>query len=214
MTKNMVACLIIISLCATGALADDKPAATKQLQGFAYSLAAAGAEAKLDSVLGVPWGSSFEQARQIIAGSSFSFSKEYTDMGSLVRSFKGGTYAGYTAYIHMYFIDDQMYQLNVTLWEDDIGYLLQDTFADLDKLLTQKYGPKSSDISAYGEQPLWTGSIWSLDGNAKKITLQMTTTRYFNGENGSKVKWDGKVVVSYENLGLRNALKSKSRQNI
>jgi hypothetical protein len=173
------------------------------------SPATAGTEATLDSVLGVPWGSSFEQARHIVAKNNFSFSKEYTDMGALVRSFKGGTYAGYTAYIHMYFIDDQMYELNVTLWEDDIGYMLHDTFADLNKLLTQKYGPKSSDIPAYEEQPLWTGHIWSLDGNTKKISLKMSTPRNFK-----TFKWAGRVYVSYENLGLRNALKSKSRQNI
>lgn len=181
-----------------------------------HSPALAGTEVTLDGVLGVPWGSSFDQARQIMARSNFSFSEEYTDMGSLVRSFKGGTYAGYTAYIHMYFIEDQMYQLGVTLWEDDIGYLVHDTFNDLSKLLTQKYGPKASEFgtASSGEKPLWTGYIWSMDGNTKKITLQMTTTRYFNGDNGKKVKWDGKVYVSYENLGLRNALKSKSRQNI
>jgi len=167
------------------------------------------AEGKLDSVLGVPWGCSFEQARRIMAENNFSFSKEYIDpsSSSQVKSFKGGMYAGYPAYMHAYFIDDQMWQLSVTLWEDDIGLELDQVFSNLNKSLMEKYGPKSGDLPTYEKKPLWTGYIWRLHGNTKTIDLCMTRTNYEN-------KWQGKIIVDYKNVELFNALKSKSRQNI
>lgn len=169
------------------------------------------AEAQLDSVLGVSWGATGEQVRQIMAKNNFAFSKEATDpvTGSLVRSFKGGLYAGYPAYIYVYSMDDQMCELHATLWADDIGDRLNFVFDDLNNLLTQKYGPKSRDESFHNGKVPVTVYVWSLDGNAKAIELSKIETFY-----AGKDKMLGNVSVTYKNVELRNALRNKSRQNI
>lgn len=187
---------------------------------FALQPIVVAAEAQLDSVLGVPWGSSFEQVRQIITKSNFSYSKEYIDpvTGSLVRAFKGGMYAGYPAYIHVNFMDDQMWELDVTLWEDDLGGRLNYAFDDLNNLLTQKYGSKARDESynmpvTSPPKPTFhvpiTRYVWSINGDAKKITLgkRMTFT-------AGQEKILGNVSVTYANIELYDALRNKSRQNI
>ncbi|MCX7781298.1 MAG: hypothetical protein N2491_10415 [Negativicutes bacterium] len=173
------------------------------------------ATAQLDSVLGVSWGASTEQVRQIMAKNNFSFYKETTDVvsGTPILSFKG-MYAGYPAYIYVHFIDGQMWQLVASLWEDDIGGLNY-PFDDLSKLLSGKYGQSyrndSYNLPVHSPKQLVpiTKYIWSIGGEAKTITLSKRPT-FTAGQD----KMLGSVSVTYANVELYNALKNKSRQNI
>lgn len=181
----------------------------------ALSPAPAGAEPQLDSVLGVPWGSSPDQARQMMVKNKFVFYKESTDpvKGTPILSFKG-IYAGYTAYFYLHFMEDQMWALCASLWEDDIGGL-DYPFEDLNKLLIGKYGPlfrnESYNMPVHSPKQLVpiAKHVWSINGNAKTITLSKRPTFYVGKE-----KMLGSVSVWYENMELVNVLKNKSRQNI
>ena len=181
----------------------------------ALAPAPAAAEGPLDSVLGMPWGSSAEQSRQIMARNNFAFFKEAADpeTGTPIISFKG-IYAGYRAYVYLSFMYDQLWRVDVSLWEDDIGGL-DYPFNDLNGLLTGKYGPVSRNDSynmpAQGlPKPVpITRYVWIINGDAKKITLNKRPTF-----QSGKDKLLGAVSVFYENWELYNALRNKSRQNI
>ena len=167
--------------------------------------AAAGSQAQLDSVLGVPWGASPEQARQIMAKDVYSFVWEGTDAstGSQVLEFKG-SYAGMPAYISIYFMHRQMWQLSARI--SDKEYNMDYAFETLYKLLTEKYGPVSISRSynIYKNIPT-TRHEWNLDGNAKQILLIKFATFYID-----KTKMDGGARVTYINIQLYETLKKSN----
>ena len=118
------------------------------------------AEAQLDRVLGVPWGASPAQARQIMEQNGFSYARETKDPqliratggrdGTYIISFTGGVYAGYQVdEVYVYIMNNQMIELKVHLWAENVGgeSMLNNVFADLKKLLTEKYGAPSGDGS-------------------------------------------------------------------
>jgi len=166
-------------------------------------LAAAGAETQLDSVLGLPWGVSPEQAREIMASNGYSFAWKGTDAGtgSQVLTFKG-PYAALPAYISLYFMNSRMWQLKARVSDEE--YNMDYAFDTLNKLLTDKYGPKSANhfYNFYRNIPI-TVYTWTLDGNTKKIKLSKLATLYID-----KTKMDGGASVTYENIQLFEALKN------
>lgn len=168
------------------------------------SMVAAGQQ--LDSVLGVQWGASPEQARQVMIANGYTFDGESTEFGSQLVWFKG-PYAALPAHIKLYFMNRQMWQISAGIYEEEVG--LEWAIDNLNKLLTEKYGPKSRDDShdgwrSYnGENVPVTIYRWSLDGNSKEIKLWMYPTFY----DSSKSKMGGKAEVVYMNIKLYDALK-------
>lgn len=170
----------------------------------------AAAEVRLDSVLGIPWGVSPEEARKIMTGNGYSFVWEGNDAatGSKVLEFKG-PYAALPAYHSLYFMNSQLWQLHVRISDEEIG--LDYAFDSLNKLLIEKYGPKSRDesynmpVSSLPKPVLVTKYIWNLDGDSKRINLIKLRTFHVD-----KIKMDGGAIVKYENIQLFETLKKKN----
>ncbi|MDD2335994.1 MAG: hypothetical protein PHD01_05395 [Geobacteraceae bacterium] len=174
--------------------------------------ATVGADSQLDGVLGIPWGSSTEQARQIMGANGNTFANKFThpESGTPILLFKG-SYAGYPAEFRLHFMSGQMWKVETSVWESDIPGRLNHAFVDINKLLTEKYGPLSRDEShnspdrSLAKPVMITQYEWSLGGNAKKIELSKAETYYIKG-----YKMEGNVSVSYENIQLYEILKKKN----
>lgn len=163
------------------------------------SMVAAGQQ--LDSVLGVPWGASPEQARKHLTANGYSFVWEGTDAatGSQVLELKG-SYAALPANISVYFMNLQMWRLDSRISDEEIG--IDYSFDTLNKLLTEKYGQRSRDETSHNSYVPVTKYIWNKDGNSITITLSKMATFYAN-----KYKASGGASVSYENIRLYDVLK-------
>jgi len=151
-----------------------------------------------------------------MAKNNFSFVQDGADMEGRSGLWFKGIYADYRAEVFLVFSGDQMFRLDVKLWESYIGSL-DGVFVNLNKLLTAKYGPLSRDASRNLEVgggktrfyvPLIT-YIWSIDGDAKTITLGKQPEFKL-----SQSVMEGNVSVSYENIQLLQSLKNMSRQGI
>ena len=179
-----------------------------------------GAEAQLDSVLGVPWGASPAQIRQIMEQNGFSYQREIKEPEGLnainampstyIIEFNRGVYAGYQVdNVYVEVMNNQMIKMRVYLWAENVGgeYMLNNVSDDLKKLLTEKYGVPSMIDRSHAYVP-YTEFCWKLGGD-KSITLN-------NRPAFAKPQWkqSGLIVVAYLNNGIYEALKNSSRQNI
>ncbi|MHC1759036.1 MAG: hypothetical protein AB9917_05945 [Negativicutes bacterium] len=167
--------------------------------------ASAGPETQLDSVMGIPWGASPEQGRKLMAVNGYSFVWDGTDAGtgSQVLEFKGA-YASLPAYVQLFFMNHQMWQLQVRISDEEYG--MDYAFDTINKLLQEKYGQisDSQNYNVYRNIPL-TRYTWKLDGNTKTIKLSKFKTFYVD-----KTKMNGGASVTYENIHLYEMLKEKN----
>lgn len=179
----------------------------------------AGAAANEDgSVLGIPWGASPVQVRQIMAEKQFAFKNEliHPEDGHF-RQIYEGSYASYPATFSVRFLEGRMYALSPVVWYDDANRQSA-VFNDLAQLLAAKYGPRAADESRVlpvhcPPRPAFsvpiTVHLWKVSGDTQRIRL--TKQPAFRCGNQ---KMDGNVSVEYLNVQLLESLKSKSRQNI
>lgn len=165
----------------------------------------ASAEAQLDGALGIPWGASPDQARKSMVENGYSFVWEGADAttGSKILEFKG-PYAAFPAYVQLFFMNRQMWQLNARISDEE--YNMDYAFDTLKKLLQEKYGQISGSQSynIYRNIPL-TRHTWNLDGNTKTIKLSKFKTFYVD-----KTKMNGGASVTYENIHLFETLKKSN----
>jgi len=162
-------------------------------------------ETQLNSIMGIPWGASPEQGRRLMAKNGFSFLWEGTDAGtgSQILEFKG-PYASLPAYVQLFFMNRQMWQLQVRISDEEYG--MDNAFDIINKLLQEKYGQISDSqiYNIYRNIPL-TRYTWKLDGNTKTIKLSKFKTFYVD-----KTKMNGGASVTYENSHLYETLKKKN----
>ena len=101
-----------------------------------------------DGALGIPWGASQVQARQIMEQNGYTYYTETVDAND--RSpmiFYKGMYASYRAQVGIKFARNQMFEVKVELWEADNFAPPDGPFRVLNRLLTEKYGPWTRDTS-------------------------------------------------------------------
>jgi len=167
-----------------------------------------------DGALGVPWGASPAQARQIMEQNGFTFSNQivsYTGASGTGFTYKDGFYASYSSTVDIYFINNQMWTVTVKLF----GGKKTEIFRDLNRLLTEKYGPLTSTVSGaagdgkagsgYGTRYDWKDVVAAgLNIDLVYISERQTSSSYIPDS----------VTVDYVNQGLYDKLKAQSRQNI
>lgn len=178
---------------------------------------------QLDSVLGVSWGASPAQVRQIMEQNGFSSGREIKDPqalmaagamdGTYIMEFTHGVYAGYPVEdVYVELMKNQMVRLRVYLWAENIGseYLLNTAFDDIKNLLAEKYGVPRDDSRniTVGNKPHLTVYYWNADGD-KSITLTKNPS-YIVGT----MKFSARIDVEYFNKGLYETVKNSSRQQI
>ena len=165
----------------------------------------AAAAPQLDSVLGIPWGASPDQARKNMTDNGYLFVWEGADAGtgSRILEFKG-SYAAFPAYFQLFFMNRQLWQLSVRISDEE--YNMNYAFSTVNKLLGEKYGPMeaSKTYNYYRNIPI-TIHTWKLDGNTKVINLRKIATFYID-----KTKMNGGVFVYYENVQLFEKLKKSN----
>lgn len=177
-----------------------------------------------DGVLGIPWGSSPTQVRQLMEQNGFSYVREIRDPqllmatgalnGTYIVSFNQGIYAGYRVEdVYVESLKNQMVRLRVHIWAENVGSenLLNNAFDDLKKLLSEKYGAPTDDsrnIVLGNKSARIDTFYWKLDGD-KSIRLSKTPSFGTTTTNFS-----ARIDVEYKNMGLYQELKNSSRQNI
>lgn len=190
-----------------------------------------GAETQLDSVLGIPWGASPEQARKIMVANGYSHSWELPDnpgyphpRGKPVLGFARGTYGSLPATVYVGFKMGKMWSLDAEIFEDEIG--TESAFNTIYKRLTEKYGPKSR--VEYRKWPVSKGAapkmpdkrplqnevthttyVWVMDGGTKTIVLIKAPADIPSTSDGEEWRFRDKVTVIYQNIQLFEELEKK-----
>lgn len=168
-----------------------------------------------DGVLGIPWGASPTQARQLMEQNNYTFLTEAVQPGSGLPIFQyKGMYATYTARVYLKFMLKQMVELDVALFESENNMGVSYIFKDIDRLLTEKYGPWTRDtsriLSVEKLKVPYTTHQWDdVGGAGLEISLTLDP-----GWSVPGTTWEARVRVAYNNNGLYEKLKAQSRQNI
>jgi hypothetical protein len=176
-----------------------------------------------NGALDVPWGASPAQARQIMEQNNYTFVVQGTEAGThglVPVVFLNGRYASYPAQVGIKIENNQMFEMEATLWEKENAGMLAEPFRVLNRLLTEKYGPMTRDISrnmpveCSGRNkytvPITTYQWNNLGAAGLDITLSISPA--FSCPNS--FNFPGKVNVTYTNNGLYERLKAQAQQKI
>ena len=177
------------------------------------NVSATGTAAAPEGILGVPWGASPQDVKQVMDKTGFTLWKEDTDpQVGYYATYADGLYAGYSVTgLTFSFLSNQAYAAKVSI--SDKRADIQAAYADLKKLLTQKYGLPKPEVVLHipvnmpGVRTTVMDTYvteWSLDnGSALPFTIALN----------KNLTW-GTVEVYYANKALREKLKTQSRQDI
>ena len=166
-----------------------------------------------EGILGVTWGASPQDVKQVMDKTGFTLWKEDTDpQVGYYATYADGLYAGYSVTgLTFSFLSNQAYAAKVSI--SDKRADIQAAYADLKKLLTQKYGLPKPEVVLHipvnmpGVRTTVMDTYvteWSLDnGSALPFTIALN----------KNLTW-GTVEVYYANKALREKLKTQSRQDI
>ena len=176
-----------------------------------------------DGALGIPWGASPSQARQLMEQNGYTFVVQQNEAGShglIPVFFFNGRYASYPAQVGVKTENNQMFELEATLWEAENAGLLDEPFRVLKRLLTDKYGPWTQDVSRNMPVECSKGNKytvpiiqyqWNNMGTAG-LDINLSTTPAFSCP--SSFKFPANVRVTYTNNALYEKLKAQSQQKI
>ena len=177
------------------------------------NVSATGTAAAPEGILGVPWGASPQDVKQVMDKTGFTLWREDTDpQVGYFATYADGLYAGYSVTgLTFSFLSNQAYAAKVSI--SDKRADIQAAYADLKKLLTQKYGLPKPEVVLHipvnmpGVRTTVMDTYvteWSLDnGSALPFTIALN----------KNPTW-GTVEVYYANKALREKLKTQSRQDI
>ena len=177
------------------------------------NVSATGTAAAPEGILGVTWGASPQDVKQVMDKTGFTLWKEDTDpQVGYYATYADGLYAGYSVTgLTFSFLSNQAYAAKVSI--SDKRADIQAAYADLKKLLTQKYGLPKPEVVLHipvnmpGVRTTVMDTYvteWSLDnGSALPFTIALN----------KNLTW-GTVEVYYANKALREKLKTQSRQDI
>ena len=177
------------------------------------SITVTGEAAALDGVLGVTWGASPQDVKQVMDKTGFTLWREDTDpQVGYFATYADGLYAGYSVTgLTFSFLSNQAYAAKVSI--SDKRADIQAAYADLKKLLTQKYGLPKPEVVLH--IPVNMPGV--------RTTVMDTYVTEWSLDNGSELPFTialnknptwGTVEVYYANKALREKLKTQSRQDI
>ena len=177
------------------------------------SITATGEAASLDGVLGIPWGAAPQDVKQVMDKTGFSFWKEDTDpyVGYYV-TYADGLYAGYSVTgLTFSFFSNQTYAAKVSI--SDKRADIQAAYADLKKLLTQKYGTPKPEVVLHIPINMPGMRTRVMDTYVTEWSLENGSELPFTISLNKNPTW-GTVEVYYANKALREKLKAQSRKDI
>ena len=177
------------------------------------NVSATGTAAAPEGILGVPWGASPQDVKQVMDKTGFTLWKEDTDpQVGYYATYADGLYAGYSVTgLTFSFLSNQAYAAKVSI--SDKRADIQAAYADLKKLLTQKYGLPKPEVVLH--IPVNMPGV--------RTTVMDTYVTEWSLDNGSELPFTialnknptwGTVEVYYANKALREKLKTQSRQDI
>lgn len=177
------------------------------------NVSATGTAAAPEGILGVTWGASPQDVKQVMDKTGFTLWKEDTDPQSgYYATYADGLYAGYSVTgLTFSFLSNQAYAAKVSI--SDKRADIQAAYADLKKLLTQKYGLPKPEVVLH--IPVNMPGV--------RTTVMDTYVTEWSLDNGSELPFTialnknptwGTVEVYYANKALREKLKTQSRQDI
>jgi hypothetical protein len=166
-----------------------------------------------EGILGVTWGASPQDVKQVMDKTGFTLWKEDTDpQVGYYATYADGLYAGYSVTgLTFSFLSNQAYAAKVSI--SDKRADIQAAYADLKKLLTQKYGLPKPEVVLH--IPVNMPGV--------RTTVMDTYVTEWSLDNGSELPFTialnknptwGTVEVYYANKALREKLKTQSRQDI
>ena len=166
-----------------------------------------------EGILGVTWGASPQDVKQVMDKTGFTLWKEDTDTQvGYYATYADGLYAGYSVTgLTFSFLSNQAYAAKVSI--SDKRADIQAAYADLKKLLTQKYGLPKPEVVLH--IPVNMPGV--------RTTVMDTYVTEWSLDNGSELPFTialnknptwGTVEVYYANKALREKLKTQSRQDI
>ena len=177
------------------------------------NVSATGTAAAPEGILGVTWGASPQDVKQVMDKTGFTLWKEDTDpQVGYYATYADGLYAGYSVTgLTFSFLSNQAYAAKVSI--SDKRADIQAVYADLKKLLTQKYGLPKPEVVLH--IPVNMPGV--------RTTVMDTYVTEWSLDNGSELPFTialnknptwGTVEVYYANKALREKLKTQSRQDI
>ena len=177
------------------------------------NVSATGTAAAPEGILGVTWGASPQDVKQVMDKTGFTLWKEDTDpQVGYYATYADGLYAGYSVTgLTFSFLSNQAYAAKVSI--SDKRADIQAAYADLKKLLTQKYGLPKPEVVLH--IPVNMPGV--------RTTVMDTYVTEWSLDNGSELPFTialnknptwGTVEVYYANKALREKLKTQSRQDI
>ena len=160
------------------------------------NVSATGTAAAPEGILGVTWGASPQDVKQVMDKTGFTLWKEDTDpQVGYYATYADGLYAGYSVTgLTFSFLSNQAYAAKVSI--SDKRADIQAAYADLKKLLTQKYGLPKPEVVLH--IPVNMPGV--------RTTVMDTYVTEWSLDNGSE--------LPYANKALREKLKTQSRQDI
>ena len=177
------------------------------------NVSATGTAAAPEGILGVTWGASPQDVKQVMDKTGFTLWKEDNDpQFGYYATYADGLYAGYSVTgLTFSFLSNQAYAAKVSI--SDKRADIQAAYADLKKLLTQKYGLPKPEVVLH--IPVNMPGV--------RTTVMDTYVTEWSLDNGSELPFTialnknptwGTVEVYYANKALREKLKTQSRQDI
>ena len=166
-----------------------------------------------EGILGVTWGASPQDVKQVMDKTGFTLWKEDTDpQVGYYATYADGLYAGYSVTgLTFSFLSNQAYAAKVSI--SDKRADIQAAYADLKKLLTQKYGLPKPEVVLHIPVNMPGVRTTVMDTYVTEWTLDNGSELPFTISLNKNPTW-GTVEVYYANNALREKLKAQSRKDI
>ena len=177
------------------------------------NVSATGTAAAPEGILGVTWGASPQDVKQVMDKTGFTLWKEDNDPQSgYYATYADGLYAGYSVTgLTFSFLSNQAYAAKVSI--SDKRADIQAAYADLKKLLTQKYGLPKPEVVLHIPVNMPGVRTTVMDTYVTEWTLDNGSELPFTIALNKNPTW-GTVEVYYANNALREKLKAQSRKDI
>jgi hypothetical protein len=164
---------------------------------------------KADKVLGIPWGATDEQARNIMKQRPNTKAYSFMNGKNANDQWKGyyGPYADFSdAEIFIHFHQDKMWQVQVSwaLKEDQV----LERFNAVKQGLTERYGAPASEKGKYLDSLV----LWDLGGGySLNVQIRKNTLKYIAGADPS-LTHPFRVFITYYNQVLANSMGKPTAQ--
>ena len=177
------------------------------------NIAAPGEAAVPDGSLGILWGASPPEVKQVMEKTGFTLWKEDTDPRfGYFANYADGLYAGYyVTGLTFSFLSNQAYSAKVSI--SDKRADINAAYADLKNLLTQKYGVPKPEVVLHIPINMPGVRTRVMDTYVTEWSLDNGSELPFTIALNKNPTW-GTVEVYYAHNALREKLKGQSRKDI